>query len=115
MNDPVEALARKVRDDPFFLAPVLEAYAADEENSDRRLLTDLDCGPSELTMLRLCRMPRAELAGFREDLARIADRFGIDLARLTHVVRRGDALMRMQSSSGRGGLMAARDIEDEQP
>lgn len=113
MNDPVEALARKVRDDPFFLAPILEAYAAPESDPDARLLCDLGCDLPELTMLRLCRMPRPEPDGFREDVARIAERFGFDQVNLTRVIRRGEVLLRMRSSGDADGLMAARDLKPE--
>lgn len=116
MSNPLEPLARHVMDDPFFLAPVLAAYARSEGLDDAGLAAALGCPLDKLAALRLCRAPRAKPRAFREDVAEIAGHFGLDAERLTEVVRHGEALRRMQASAGgRGFLLAARDGAEESP
>src|SRR5262245_14973563 len=113
MSKALEALAQKVQTDPFFLASVLALYARSEDLDDGGLAAALECGPEELRRLRLCRAPRADPAGFREDIACVAAEFHLDPDRLTEAVMRGRAIqaMRAAPSGSRGFLMAARDEE----
>ena len=111
MSDPLESLARRVEDDPFFLAPLVALYARSEGLDDAGVAAALGCPPAALTDVRLCRAPRPEPAGFREDVARIAGHFGLDPGRLAEVVRRGQAIQRARGAAvAEGGtLLAARD------
>jgi hypothetical protein len=113
VSKSLEALARRVEKDPFFLAGLLADYAGSENLNDAGLAAALRCEPETLTAIRLCRAPRPDLAGFRQDVDEIAARFGLDADRLTAVVRRGETLRRLRSAapSGHGFLAAARDGE----
>jgi hypothetical protein len=111
--NPLQALAPKVATDPFFLAAVLADYARSESLDDAGLCAALGCRAEDLPMLRLCRAPRAEAKGFREDIADIAGRFGLEASRLTSVVRQGQAVGRLrqvaEAAPEPGLLLAARD------
>ncbi|MBI1915575.1 MAG: hypothetical protein HYS12_12705 [Planctomycetes bacterium] len=115
MSNPLEALARRVEDNPFFLASVLARYAQAERLDDTGLAKTLGCTPETLTALRLCRTPRTEAPGFGEDVDCIAARFNLDGDRLAEVVRHGQALEHMAGpSASRGTLLAARDAQEDQ-
>ena len=117
MAEPLEALAARVADEPFFLAWLLGAYAYSEDLDDTGLAAALGCPVQELTMLRLCRAPRTDSQEFWDDVTCIAERFGLDPQRLAEVVKRGRVVRRFQQADqGSGGsLMAARDRENEPP
>jgi len=114
MSNRMSKLAQRVTDDPFFLASALQAYAHSEHLNDDALARALECSLETLALLRLCRMPRHEPASFREDVVRIASRFGVQVDRLAEVVRRANALdaLRRAVAKDRGLLMAARDRQD---
>ena len=57
MNPALVALAKRVEDDPFFLAALLKVYADSEGLDDARLAAVLACRIDDLTALRLCRAP----------------------------------------------------------
>jgi hypothetical protein len=113
MSGALDALATRVEGDPFFLAALLSIYANSEGLDDAALAGALGCRSEELTGLRLCRAPRAAPEGFRADVARIAEHFGLDEGRLIGVVRRGQALQALAAAPAgtRGVLLAARDAE----
>ena len=113
MTTPLEALAHKVGNDPFFLAAVLADYAHAEALDDAGLCAALGCRAEDLPMLKLCRTPRGDGQRFREDIADIAGRFGLEAARLTAVVRQGQVVGELRkvaaASAEPGFLLAARD------
>jgi hypothetical protein len=113
MSDRMAALARRVEDDPFFLAAALAAYARTEGLSDALLAQRLGCMPVQLAAMRLCRTPRPTAREFQEDVERIASAFQIDATVLAEVVRRADSLraFRTVADERAGYLMAARDLE----
>ncbi len=117
MADPLDGLAARAEREPFFLASVLGPYARGEGLDDAGLAAALGCPPGELTMLRLCRAPRAAPDEFWEDVTCIAGRFGLDPQRLAEVVKRGRAAHRLQELVREGGdfLLAARDGEPDPP
>src|SRR5258708_23467078 len=114
MTSRIRHLAQRVTDDPYFLASALQAYARSEHLDDDALAQALECSQETLTLLRLCRMPRHEPASFREDVHRIASRFGVQVDRLAEAVRRANALeaLRRAVAKDRGLLMAAPDRQD---
>jgi hypothetical protein len=82
LNDPLRRLSSRVEFDPSFLGHKSAEYAMAQGGlSDVGLATRLGCPADTLVNLRLCRMPRNQ-----EDVKLIADRFGIDPARLTEVL-----------------------------
>jgi hypothetical protein len=117
MSDSLDALARRAEGEPFFLASVLAAYARSEGlPDDAGLAAALGCRVGDLAMLRLCRAPRSDAQEFRDDIARIAERFHLEPEHLGEVVKRGLVVRRLQSAPPAGGfLMAARDSTDEPP
>jgi hypothetical protein len=116
VTDPLEALARRAEGEPFFLASVLAAFARSEGLDEAGLAAWLGCLVGELVMVRLCRAPRTDPAEFREDLGRIAERFGLDRRRLAEAVKRGVVVARLREApAGGGGLLAARDREEAPP
>jgi hypothetical protein len=118
MADSLESLARRAEGEPFFLASVLAAYARSEGlPDDAGLAAALGCRVGDLSMVRLCRAPRTEPDAFWEDVRRVAERFGMDPERLAAAVKRGRVVLRFQAArpAPGGGLMAARDREDEPP
>jgi len=111
MTNRIEALARRIQNDSFFLASALSDYAQSEGLNDLDLANKLDCSLEVLSSLRLCRRPRREPAFFRQDVEQITSRFGLKSTVLAEVVRRSDALsaLRRGKASEEGLLMAARD------
>lgn len=77
-------LARRVEDDPFFLASALRDYARDNGIGAQALADRLGCAVETLPQLALCRRPVP--ATFDHDIATIAARFGIDPRVLTIIV-----------------------------
>jgi hypothetical protein len=92
---------------------VLACYARSRKLDDRLLAEVLGCAAGDLVDLCLCRAPRADPAGFRADVERIAGRFGVDAGRLAEVVRRGQSLLvlQQQPTAPAGRLLAAREVE----
>ena len=98
MPEPLETLAARAADEPFFLAWLLSAYAFSEGMDDKSLAAALGCPAEEMVMLRLCRTPRTDAKEFWDDVSCIAERFGLDPQRLAAVVKRG----RRAALPGRG-------------
>lgn len=117
MTDPLEFLARRAEGESFFLASVLAAFAQSEGLDDAGLAAHLGCRVEELVMLRLCRAPRTDPPGFREDIVAVAERFGLDAGRLAEAVKRGRVVLRLREAgpSAGGSLLAARDHEEKPP
>src|SRR5262249_41162891 len=115
MNLYLERLARRVVDDPSFLASALAGYARSEGLDDAGLAARLGCAVPMLAALRLCRMPRPEAPFFWQDVERIAARLAMSPELLAEAVRRGQSLAQWRSVAGppaeasAGFLMAARD------
>jgi hypothetical protein len=108
MTDRLYALARRVRDDLFFLSSALEEYARGEGLDKAGLAAELGCAPETLGPLGLCRRPRPET--FWADIERIAERFGLVPQRLAEVIRRADTLVALRGPAVEPGwLAAARD------
>lgn len=117
--NPLEAMARRVATDPFFMGAVLADYARAEGLDDAGLCGVLGCRAEDLPMLQLCRAPRDDVQGFREDVTDIAQRFGLEESRLISVIRLGQVVCRLQkvseTSSEPGFLLAARDAQAPAP
>jgi hypothetical protein len=112
MNESVERLAKRVAVDPFFLAFALAEYAAAAKLDEAGLATALGTTPDVLPHVRLCRMPRADPDGLREDTERIAGKFGLNRTVLLAVARTGQAVAGMRTAGDpteTGHILAARD------
>jgi hypothetical protein len=113
MADPLETLARRVENEPFFLASTLALFARSEALDDDALCRFLRCPKESFAMLRLCRTPDEEPSAFQRDVKRIAERFGADPDALTEAARRGQTLQRLRQTAAGGTLLAARDAAED--
>lgn len=111
MSKALDLLARRVADEPAFMAHPLAVFARSEQLDDPGLAVLLGCDVAGLTRLRLCFRPRVEPEHFLDDVAEITAHCGVTEAALIDVVRRADALIafRGQPLYSPGLLMAARD------
>jgi hypothetical protein len=107
--------AERASQHPFYLASSLLTYARAERLDDAALADRLGCDLASLPALLLCRRPTGEAPVFRADVEAIAERFGLDPARLVRLLRHADALVPAAgrpTSEPRRLLAAARDRED---
>lgn len=106
--------AERAGERSFYLASSLLRYARAEGWDDDDLAAALGCDPASLPTLLLCRQPRVEGTMFRADVEAIARRFGLDAARLGHMIRTANTLVAFGTATPdeqRGLLAAARDRE----
>jgi hypothetical protein len=117
MIDRIDAFARRLRSDRFFLASALEDYAGSERLDGAGLAAALGCRVADLGALGLCRRPRSDRQHFSDDVRRIAVRFDVSEDRLAEVVRRSDVLTAMREAESDDVIAAARDrgTSDEPP
>jgi hypothetical protein len=115
----LDRIANTAQKDPFFLGWWLERFRQAEGLDDAGLMARLGCRPEQLTRLRLCRFPRQDAAGFREDVTRICEAYALEPSRLAVVVRRAAVLVELEAPAGADEpvptLMAARDAEEAGP
>jgi hypothetical protein len=112
MGNHLEKLARRLENDPFFLACPLKLYQKSEGLSEDTLASGLKCSKEALLSVRLCRAPGGQEDSFQDDIEHIAKRFSVDAGALAEAVRRGQALFHMTSGpKASGTLLAARDGE----
>ena len=107
--------AERASTDRFFLASALLPYARAEGLDDAGLAERLGCAPDDLPALLLCRRPEKQGGRFRMDVERIAERFGLDPARLAQAIRLADALAAFGGAAPEATgplLAAARDRDD---
>lgn len=114
MSESVVRLANRVAVDPFFLAFALAEYAAAEGLDPAGLAARLGTTPGVLPHVALCRSPRADPDGFREDVDRVAGKFGLDRDVLITVARHGQIVAAMRppdeaAPADAGAFLAARD------
>ena len=115
MAEPLENLARRLENDPFFLACPLKLFAESAGLAEREVATQLRCSVETLVRVRLCRAPLPEAKQFRNEIARIAETYQVDALALTDAVRRGQAIwhLRQGQRGAAGSLLAARDGDND--
>jgi hypothetical protein len=86
-NEPLDALAARACREPYFLASTMAAYQQRHGLDDAAVAAVLGCAPAVLTDLRLCRRPgaAARRRPADEDVAAIAQRYGLDAAALRRI------------------------------
>lgn len=114
MTNHLENMARRLEDDPYFLACPLKHYARSEGLNEETLAAGLKCSKESLLQVRLCRSPAAEGETFHDDIQRIAVKFSVDADVLAQAVRRGQAILHMtQRGKASRTLLAARDADSQ--
>jgi hypothetical protein len=114
MNESVARLANRAAIDPHFLAFSLTEFAIAEKLDEAGLAVVLGTTADMLPHIRLCRVPRTDADGFREDVDRIAEKFGLNRDALAAVARHGQVVAAMRAADAAdpteaGFLLAARD------
>lgn len=118
MSDSVIRMARRAAIDPRFLAFALHQYAENNQMDEPALTAALGATPETLAHARLCRTPRGDDAGVKEEVARIAVKFGLNAAVLLRAVRAGEvavvqrAAAKCESPEPVVPVLAARDREE---
>jgi len=108
MPDPIQRMAQRAMDDPFYIASAMAEYARSEGIPWRQLAGILDCSEEQLSQVALCRRPYED--AIWNDLVRIAERFTLDVEALVTMVRRADALTSLRGGAGTTTMLqAARD------
>lgn len=116
-DDLLRRAAERAGEDAFFLASLLLPYARAEGLDDAALAARLGCPSAALPRLLLCRRPRQDPAGFRDDVERIAAAFDLDPGNLAASLRLAEALEALRAAGpagAEGWLAAARDREQEE-
>lgn len=118
MDDMVIRAARRAGVDPFFLAFALKQYAEEQQMDEPALTAALGATPDTLAHARLCKMPRTDPAGLKEDVDRIAAKFGLNRGVLLLAARCGQVAAVHRAAVEQGvpedaaPMLAARDRED---
>ena len=115
MAEPLEKLALRMEEDPFFLACPLRLFAQSKELDDFQLANELGCSVETLLPLRLCRAPAPESKRFLHDIGQIAATYGVGEIALADAVRHGQAIwqLRQRQTGAAPTLRAARDAKRE--
>lgn len=119
MDEMVIRATRRAALDTHFLAFALARYAEEQQMDEPALAAALGATPETLAHARLCRMPRTDPAGLREDVDRIAAKFGLNRGVLAMAVRAGEAAVDQSVAADRAvpesvtPMLAARDRQDE--
>ena len=106
--------AQRSAERSFTLGSLLREYSQMERLSREELASRLSCDVDTVDWLSLCYQPLPERFG--EDVARIAERFQVDPARLAGIIRRAQAVVAVRRSvpvEEDGLLLAARDRDQE--
>jgi hypothetical protein len=115
MSESVIRMARRAAIDPRFLAFALHQFAEQNRMDEPALMTALGATPETLAHARLCRTPRTDRDGFREDVTRIATKFGLNATVLAEAVRAGEVAVAHRAAAERElpetvvPMLAARD------
>ena len=110
MATNLEHLARRLEEDPFFLACPLKLYAESEGLNEDSLAARMRCSKETFVLVCLCRAPTGDDESFQGDIERIAAKFSVDADLLAEAIRRGQAIFEMRRSTNAAAtLMAARD------
>lgn len=111
----MERFARRAGTSPAFLGWQLAAFARARGFDDDALAAHLGCAPAVLAHVRTCGPIRAE--HFRADVAEVANKFGLDPARLAEAAKELPAAVRDGGAepdpAPAGAFLAARDRTDE--
>lgn len=117
LSPSVIRAAERARDDPFFLAGILETYRTMNKMSLEALTAFLGCAPDDVVRLALCRRPLSGSSTFLKDVDHLAQRFAFPGERLIAIIREVEAMQAFRDhfakAQDRNLLMAARDRDDD--
>lgn len=91
----MSSLARRLRDNPNFMARVLAGYQEQERLGDDALAEHLHTTPTALARLALCKRPDSSSPQFADQVRQIATYTNIDAAQLANMVRQVDSLEKL--------------------
>jgi hypothetical protein len=117
MSESVIRMARRAAIDPRFLAFALHQYAENQQMDEPALTAALGATADTLAYARMCRTPRTDPDGFREDVTRIAAKFGLNPDVLAEAVRAGEVAVARRAAGQvlpetAAPVLAARDRDD---
>jgi hypothetical protein len=95
VNEQLQGLARRLQDDPDFMAYVLVSYQEQERLSDDALAEYLSTTQAMLSRLALCRRPASNSPQFADEIRQIADYTNIDATHLANMVRQVSSLEKL--------------------
>jgi len=95
----LSGLARRLQNDPRFMAYVLVAYGRQEGFDAEELSQELGMLPAMLMRLALCKRPISGAPEFAEQVREIADYTLTDEIRLANVLRQVDSLEKLSRRS----------------
>ena len=108
--------ARRVAQQPTFVAYALEKYRRQETQTEAELMRLLDCFGAAFYQLALCHRPADGAPDFAFRVRRIADSVGAQAGALAQILRQVAHLESLEiASTFQSGaqLMAARENEDD--
>jgi len=91
------ALARRLRNDPRYMAYVLAVYQRQEELMDDELAQELGTLPPLVVRMAICKRPDSSSPQFAEQVRELADYTLTDAAQLAGVLRQVDAIETLAS------------------
>ena len=121
----LSSVAKKLQDDPNFMASVLHVYKSTEGLTDENIIDELQTNSDNLIRLSLCKRPIQDSTQFATQVRQLAEFANVNAGKLASLIRQADALNALnqipknQSDetkpifSQAGILAAARDKDDE--
>jgi hypothetical protein len=91
----MSGLARRLRDNPNFMARVLAVYQEQERLGDDALAEHLHTTPATLARLAVCKRPDSSSPQFADQVRQISTYTNIDPAQLANIVRQVDSLEKL--------------------
>src|SRR5262249_16673393 len=112
-DTPLDRLAHRASCDPYFLGFRLAKYAQIHDLEAAAHAAHLECAAEVLPAVRLYRAPRADRAGFREDIVCVATKFGLNPTALAEAAKCVLAAVERPepAETTPGVVVAARDRE----
>ena len=121
MNEMTIRTARRAAENRYFLAFALHLFAENNQMDEPDLMAALGATPETLAHARLCRTPRGDDSAVKDEVARIAAKFGLNAGVLLKAVRAGEVTVAHRTAAERElpepvvPMLAARDRTPDEP
>ncbi len=115
-SNNLDRAAERASWDEFFMGHLLASLVGSRGLARTTVAQRLRCEENRLARLWLCRAPREDALGFRQDVEQIASAVGCDATSLAQLIREAAALRALRSQSqptSSSILLAARDRESD--